>query len=62
VFPTRLKSTAGVECCHTTSGRFEPMLQIAARNTQVQYQIGAMTGVESLESPILPSTRIDRAV
>lgn len=63
---TRLKSIAEVERCHTTSGRFDLLLQIAAPNTQVLDQvldqIGAMTGVKSSESLILLSTKIDRAI
>ncbi|MGQ0566658.1 MAG: Lrp/AsnC family transcriptional regulator [Gemmobacter sp.] len=63
---TRLKSIAEVERCHTCSGRFDLLLQIAAPDTQVLDQvldqIGAMTGVKSSESLILLSTKIDRAV
>ncbi|MFN3970809.1 MAG: Lrp/AsnC family transcriptional regulator [Gemmobacter sp.] len=63
---TRLKSIAEVERCHTTSGRFDLLLQIAAPNTQVLDQvldqIGALTGVKSSESLIHLSSKIDRAV
>lgn len=63
---TRLKSIAEVERCHTSSGRFDLILSIAAANTQVLDQvldqIGAMTGVKSSESLIHLSTKIDRAV
>lgn len=63
---TRLKATPEVERVHTTSGRFDLLLQIAAQNTQVLDQvldqIGAMTGVKSSESLIHLSTKIDRAV
>ena len=63
---TRLKSVAEVERVVTTSGRFDLLLQIAAPNTQVLDQvldeIGAMTGVRSIESLIHLSTKIDRAV
>lgn len=63
---TRLKSIAEVERCHTTSGRFDLLLQIAAPNTQVLDQvldqIGGLTGVKSSESLILLSTKIDRAI
>jgi DNA-binding Lrp family transcriptional regulator len=63
---TRLKSISEVERCHTTSGRFDLLLQITAPNTQVLDQvldqIGAMTGVKSSESLIHLSTKIDRAV
>jgi DNA-binding Lrp family transcriptional regulator len=63
---TRLKSIAEVERCHTTSGRFDLLLQVAAPNTQVLDQvldqIGGLTGVKSSESLILLSTKIDRAI
>lgn len=63
---TRLKSIAEVDRCHTTSGRFDLLLQITAPNTQVLDQvldqIGAMDGVKSSESLIHLSTKIDRAV
>jgi DNA-binding Lrp family transcriptional regulator len=62
---TRLKAVAEVERCHTTSGRFDLLLQIAAPSTQVLDQvldqIGAMAGVKSSESLIHLSTKIDRA-
>lgn len=63
---TRLKSIAEVDRCHTTSGRFDLLLQVTAPNTQVLDQvldqIGAMDGVKSSESLIHLSTKIDRAV
>lgn len=63
---TRLKSIPEVERVHTTSGRFDLLLQVAAPNTQVLDQvldqIGSLTGVLSSESLIHLSTRIDRAV
>ncbi|THD84403.1 Lrp/AsnC family transcriptional regulator [Aliigemmobacter aestuarii] len=63
---TRLKSISEVEKVFTTSGRFDLLLQIAAPNTQVLDQvldqIGALTGVNSSESLIHLSTRIDRAI
>ena len=63
---TRLKSIAEIERVHTTSGRFDLLLQIACPNTQVLDQvldqIGAMTGVKLSESLIHLSTKIDRAV
>ncbi len=63
---TRLKSIAEIERVHTTSGRFDLLLQIACPNTQVLDQvldqIGAMTGVKSSESLIHLSTKFDRAV
>lgn len=63
---TRLKAIAEVERVHTTSGRFDLLLQVAAPSTtvldDVLDQIGALTGVKSSESLIHLSTRIDRAV
>lgn len=63
---SRLKAIAEVEKVHTTSGRFDLLLQVAAPNAQVLDgvldQIGALTGVKSSESLIHLSTRIDRAV
>lgn len=62
----RLKSISEVEKVFTTSGRFDLLMQIACPNTQVLDQvldqIGQMTGVNSSESLIHLSTRIDRAV
>ena len=63
---TRLKSIPEVERAFTTSGRFDLLLQIAAPNTQVLDQvldeIGTITGVQSYESLIHLSTKLDRAV
>ena len=63
---TRLKSIPEVERAFTTSGRFDLLLQIAAPNTQVLDQvldeIGTITGVQSSESLIHLSTKIDRPV
>lgn len=63
---SRLKSMPEVERVHTTSGRFDLLLQVAAASPalldQVLDQIGALTGVKSSESLIHLSTRIDRAV
>ena len=62
----RLKAQPEVERVHTTSGRFDFLLQVACPNTavldQVLDQIGAMTGVRASESLIHLSTKIDRAV
>ena len=62
----RLKSISEVEKVYTTSGRFDLLLQVACPNTQVLDQvldqIGQMTGVNSSESLIHLSTRLDRAV
>lgn len=63
---TRLKSIAEVERVHTTSGRVDFLLQIAAPSTtvldNVLDQIGEMTGVKGSESLIHLSTKLDRAV
>lgn len=63
---SRLKTLPEVEVVHTTSGRFDLLLQIAAPSTttldDVLDRIGAMTGVKSSESLIHLSTRVDRAV
>jgi DNA-binding Lrp family transcriptional regulator len=62
---SRLKALAEVERVHTTSGRFDLLLQVAAPSAaqldQVLDQIGALAGVKSSESLIHLSTRIDRA-
>jgi DNA-binding Lrp family transcriptional regulator len=63
---SRLKSIAEVERVHTTSGRVDLLLQVAAPSTtvldQVLDQIGEMTGVKASESLIHLSTKLDRAV
>jgi DNA-binding Lrp family transcriptional regulator len=63
---TRLRSIPEVERVHTTSGRVDLLLQVAAPSTtaldQVLDQIGEMTGVRQSESLIHLSTKIDRAV
>ena len=63
---TRLKSIPEVERIHTTSGRVDLLLQLAADSTQqidtVLDQIGEMQGVKSSESLIHLSTKVDRAV
>ena len=62
---TRLRSLAGVERLHTTSGRFDLLLQIAARDTTaldtLLDDIGAVPGIRSSESLIHLSTKLDRA-
>ncbi|MBI1219207.1 MAG: AsnC family transcriptional regulator [Rhodobacteraceae bacterium] len=62
----RLKVMPEVELAHTTTGRFDLILQVAAETTQeldgVLDQIGAIPGVRGTESLIQLSTRIDRAV
>ena len=63
---TRLKAVPAVERIHTTSGRVDLLLQVAAASTaqldEVLDQIGEMTGVRSSESLIHLSTKLDRAV
>jgi DNA-binding Lrp family transcriptional regulator len=63
---SRLKAITEVERVHTTSGRFDLLLQVAAPSAalldQVLDQIGALAGVKSSESLIHLSTRIDRAI
>lgn len=63
---SRLKSLPSVERIHTTSGRVDLLLQVAATSTtaldEVLDQIGEMTGVKSSESLIHLSTKLDRAV
>ena len=63
---TRLKALAAVESIHTTSGRVDLLLQVAAQTTSslddVLDAIGAITGVKSSESLIHLSTKMDRAV
>jgi DNA-binding Lrp family transcriptional regulator len=59
-----LRSLPGVEVVHTTSGRFDLLVQIAARTTQELDEtldnIGAARGVKSSESLIHLSTKLDR--
>lgn len=63
---TRLRAVPEVERIHTTSGRVDLLLQLAATSTTqldvVLDQIGEMTGVKSSESLIHLSTKMDRAV
>ena len=63
---TRLKAVPAVERIHTTSGRVDLLLQVAAASTaqldEVLDQIGEMSGVKSSESLIHLSTKLDRAV
>lgn len=62
---TRLRALTGVERLHTTSGRFDLLLQIAARDTTaldtLLDDIGAVPGIRSSESLIHLSTKLDRA-
>lgn len=63
---SRLKVLPEVEAAHTTSGRFDLLLQVAANTTdeldRVLDKIGEIQGVKSSESLIHLSTRIDRAL
>ncbi|MGB8621417.1 MAG: Lrp/AsnC ligand binding domain-containing protein, partial [Paracoccaceae bacterium] len=62
----RLKAVSEVERAHTTSGRFDMLLQIAAETTArldaVLDMIGEIPGVKSSESLIHLSNKIDRAL
>jgi len=61
----RLKALPEVERAHTTSGRFDLLIEVAAPGTAaldaVLDQLGAIPGVRSSESLIHLSTRIDRS-
>lgn len=61
----RLRILPGVEVVHTTSGRFDLIVQIAAPSTEaldaILDEIGAAKGVQSSESLIHLSTKIDRS-
>ncbi|PKP68800.1 MAG: AsnC family transcriptional regulator [Alphaproteobacteria bacterium HGW-Alphaproteobacteria-4] len=63
---TRLKALPEVERIHTTSGRVDLLLQLAASSTAqldaVLDQVGELTGVKSSESLIHLSTKLERAV
>jgi DNA-binding Lrp family transcriptional regulator len=60
----RLRSLKGVEVVHTTSGRFDLLVQIAADTTEdldnTLDQIGDARGVRSSESLIHLATKLDR--
>ncbi len=62
----RLKTIPEVEIAHTTTGRFDLILQIAADSTsdldEVLDQVGGITGVRGSESLIHLTTKFDRAV
>ena len=62
----RLKAMPQVELAFTTSGRFDMVLQVAARTPQdldvILDHIGAVKGVKSSESLIHLTTKFDRAV
>ncbi len=61
----RLKSLPGVETVHTTSGRFDLLVQVTAATTaeldDTLDRIGDARGVRSSESLIHLATKIDRA-
>lgn len=63
---TRLKTIPEIERIHTTSGRVDLLLQLAAASTAqidtVLDQIGDLPGVKSSESLIHLSTKLDRVV
>lgn len=60
----RLKSLPGVETVHTTSGRFDLLVQVTATTTSeldaTLDHIGEARGVRSSESLIHLATKIDR--
>ncbi|MGJ8629002.1 MAG: Lrp/AsnC family transcriptional regulator [Sulfitobacter sp.] len=60
----RLRSLPGVRVVHTTSGRFDLLVQIAATTTEeldeTLDKIGEARGVKSSESLIHLSTKLDR--
>ena len=62
----RLKAIPEVERIHTTSGRVDLLLQVAAPSTSVLDgvldQVGEIPGVRSSESLIHLSTKVDRAL
>lgn len=62
----RLKTMPMVEVAHTSSGRFDMILQLAATNTteldEALDLIGGIQGVKSSESLIQLATKIDRAL
>jgi len=62
----RLKQIPEVEVAHSSSGRFDMILQLATRNTsrldEILDAIGMIPGVRSSESLIHLSTKIDRPV
>jgi len=62
----RLKTLSQVERVHTTSGRFDLIVEISAKTTEelddTLDRIGEARGVKSSESLIHLSTKIDRAI
>lgn len=62
----KLKTLPQVEKVHTTSGRFDLLVELSAETTEELDQtlddIGAARGVKSSESLIHLSTKIDRSL
>lgn len=62
----RLSAIPEIEIAHTTSGRFDLILQIAAETTaildEILDRIGMIPGVKGSESLIHLTTKFDRAV
>jgi len=62
----RLKTLPEIEIVHTTTGRFDLILQVAADTTSALDEsldrIGMISGVKGSESLIHLSTKFDRAV
>ncbi len=63
---TRLRAMPEVESCHSTSGRFDLILRIAAETTAeldaILDRIGAIDGVRGSESLIHLSRKFDRSI
>ena len=61
---SKLHSLPEVRRAHTTSGRFDMLVEIAAQTTadldRILDQIGSSTGVKSSESLIYLTTKLDR--
>ena len=61
---TRLRGLVEVERVHTTSGRFDLLIELAAQSTsaldRVLDEIGTIPGVRASESLIHLSTRLNR--
>ncbi|MDY6857856.1 MAG: Lrp/AsnC family transcriptional regulator [Pseudomonadota bacterium] len=62
---TRLRAVAELDSAHTTSGRFDLLLQVTAETTaaldDILDQIGAIPGIRSSESLIHLSQKVQRA-
>ncbi|MEX0283004.1 MAG: Lrp/AsnC family transcriptional regulator [Paracoccaceae bacterium] len=62
----RLRALAAVEVAHTTSGRFDLLVQLAAESTEeldrTLDKIGEIQGVRSSESLIHLTTKIERRI